>query len=508
MLRSCAPKTSSARRRPASIRPPAISTSTRRGRSPRALITHGHSDHARAGHGAVLATRGDAPHHGGALRRRFRRRRRRPRRSARRCGSATPRVTFQPAGHVLGSAQIAVEADGLRIVASGDYKRRADPTCLPFVPVPCDIFITEATFAPAGLPPSRRPEAEIGKLLASLAQFPERAHLVGAYSLGKAQRVIRMLRDAGYDRPIYLHGSMERLCRLYEEEGVALGAARAGDGRRRAARAISPARSSSARRRRSPSAGRAASPIRCLPSPRAGCASASAPKQAGVELPLILSDHADWDELTATIAEIAPRRGLGHPRPRGGAGPLVRARTASRRSRCTWSATRTRRSSSFADVMSLRTKRESCCWPYHRASTDSSHVRRRLSRQAQPRPAPGRRARHGGGEPPGPLLVIAGAGSGKTNTLAHRVAHLIVNGADPHRILLMTFSRRAAAEMAPAGRADRRQRARPERRGAAAALAWSGTFHAIGARLLREYAGDDRPRSRPSPSTTARIRPT
>src|SRR4029079_10829741 len=113
-------------------------------------------------------------------------------------------VTLPPAGHALGSGQTCHAPGGLRIVASGDYKRRADPTCLPFVPVPCDIFITEATF---GLPVFRHPEpkAEIAKLVASLAQFPERAHLVGAYSLGKAQRVIRMLRDAGYDRTIYLH---------------------------------------------------------------------------------------------------------------------------------------------------------------------------------------------------------------------------------------------------------------------------------------------------------------
>ena len=88
-----------------------------------------------------------------------------------------------------------------------------------------------------------------------------------------------------------------------------------------------------------------------------------------------------------------------------------------------------------------------------------------------------------------PLLVIAGAGSGKTNTLAHRVAHLIVNGADPHRILLMTFSRRAAAEMA-----RRVERICGQVIGANAgimtnALTWVGTFHGIGARLLREYAG-------------------
>ena len=84
----------------------------------------------------------------------------------------------------------------------------------------------------------------------------------------------------------------------------------------------------------------------------------------------------------------------------------------------------------------------------------------------------------------GPLLVIAGAGSGKTKTIAHRVAHLLVNGIDPHRILLLTFSRRAAGEM--------RQRVRrvtsSALKGQKVDLPWSGTFHAIGARLLREYA--------------------
>ena len=187
----------------------------------RALITHGHSDHARPGHGAVLATREtlaimaarmgagfagttQAVAYGERLR----------------LGAVT--VSFHPAGHVLGSAQIAVEGKGLRIVASGDYKRQRDPTCAPFEPVACDVFISEATF---GLPVFRHPppEGEIAKLMTSVKQFPERAHLVGAYSLGKAQRVIRMLRDQGYERTIYLHGAMETLCRLYEELGVALG---------------------------------------------------------------------------------------------------------------------------------------------------------------------------------------------------------------------------------------------------------------------------------------------
>src|SRR5437660_1509888 len=101
-----------------------------------------------------------------------------------------------------------------------------------------------------------------------------------------------------------------------------------------------------------------------------------------------------------------------------------------------------------------------------------------------------RAVEHGGPEflAAGPLLIIAGAGSGKTNTLAHRVAHLLVNGIDPRRMLLLTFSRRAAAEMIRRverlGAAVLRAQAAP----VADALAWAGTFHAIGARLLREYA--------------------
>src|SRR5262249_51299392 len=175
----------------------------------KAVITHGHSDHARAGHGAVLATQetldlmrlryGES--FAGST-------------QAIRCGGTVElggaRVTLPPAGHVLGSAQVAVEANGLRIVASGDYKTVVDPTCAPFELVPCDVFITEATF---GLPVFRHgdPDAEIAKLLRSVALFPERAHLIGAYSLGKAQRVIALLRKAGYDKPIWLHGAMEKI---------------------------------------------------------------------------------------------------------------------------------------------------------------------------------------------------------------------------------------------------------------------------------------------------------
>ena len=131
-------------------------------------------------------------------------------------------VRFVPAGHVLGSAQIVLEHAGERVVVSGDYKRRPDPTCAPFVPVPCDIFITEATF---GLPVFRHPDtgSEIDRLLHRLHSDPSRCVLVGAYALGKAQRIITELRARGHEQPIYYHGAVERLCRLYEELGVPLG---------------------------------------------------------------------------------------------------------------------------------------------------------------------------------------------------------------------------------------------------------------------------------------------
>src|SRR3954467_4668875 len=178
----------------------------------RALITHGHSDHARAGHGAVLppratlrimAARYSADFAGSSEAAALG--------EERRIGEVT--VRFVPAGHVLGSAQIVIEAGGCRIVVSGDYKREADRTCRPFELVPCDVFITEATF---GLPVFRHPPAreEVQKLVDSVALFPERAHILGAYALGKAPRVIALIREAGYGEPIYIHGALERLIEL------------------------------------------------------------------------------------------------------------------------------------------------------------------------------------------------------------------------------------------------------------------------------------------------------
>ena len=208
------------------------------------------------------------------------------------------KIKFHPAGHVLGSAQVAVSCKDTRIVASGDYKDAIDPTCTPFEVVPCDVFITEATF---GLPVFRHGEAaeEVKKLLASVALFPERAHLVGAYSLGKAQRVIALLRQQGYDAPIYLHGAMEKITHYYESRGIALGELRPVKGMKKADLAgtitlAPPSATSDVWTRRFPD------PVTAFASGWMRVRARA--RQRGIELPLVISDHADWDGLTATIA--------------------------------------------------------------------------------------------------------------------------------------------------------------------------------------------------------------
>src|SRR5690242_1280943 len=262
----------------------------------KAVITHAHSDHARPGHGAVLATQETLD----LMRLRYGDNFAGSTQAAKPgepigLGGAT--VTFHPAGHVLGSAQVAVECDGIRIVAAGDYKDVPDPTCAPFELVPCDVFITEATF---GLPVFRHgdPAGEIARLLHSVAVFPERAHLVGAYSLGKAQRLLALIRQAGYDKPIYLHGALESITRYY--------AARMDLGSLRLVREAKKSELAGVLALAPPSALKDIW-TRRFPEPVAAFASGwmrvrARARQRGVELPLVISDHADWSGLGATIA--------------------------------------------------------------------------------------------------------------------------------------------------------------------------------------------------------------
>ncbi|MBD8547706.1 ligase-associated DNA damage response exonuclease [Sphingomonas sp. CFBP 8760] len=271
---------------------------------PRALVTHGHADHARGGHDRVWAT----PETLAIMDARYG-----PQTGVPVAYGETIRLSdgkggevdvgFVPAGHVLGSAQIVLDHRGERVVVSGDYKRRPDPTCAAFQPVRCDVFVTEATFA---LPVFRHPDTgdEIDKLIARLHANPDRCILVGAYALGKAQRVIAELRARGHDAPIYIHGALARLCALYADHGVRLGE-------------LIPVADV-------PKAAMAGHVVMCppgalndrwsrrLPDPITAMASGwmrvrQRAVQKNIELPLILSDHADWDELTETLTEIAPK---------------------------------------------------------------------------------------------------------------------------------------------------------------------------------------------------------
>ncbi|MEO0443175.1 MAG: ligase-associated DNA damage response exonuclease [Pseudomonadota bacterium] len=278
----------------------------------KAIITHGHADHARAGHHtvyttpqtmAIMACRYGAEHakhqhclsygeqhvlNGGVC------------------------ISLYPAGHILGSAQVLVEYQGSRLVVSGDYKRRYDPTCCGFTPVPCDVFVTEATFA---LPVFSHPpiESELQRLLHSVAQFPNRCHLIGAYALGKCQRLIVGLRDLGYHQPIYLHGALVKLCELYQDWGIELGewlkVSEVADKQSLAGAIVL-----------APPSALADKWSRTLPDVLTGMASGwlqirARSKQRRVELPLVISDHCDWPELLQTLEDVnAPEIWVTHGR--------------------------------------------------------------------------------------------------------------------------------------------------------------------------------------------------
>jgi len=164
----------------------------------------------------------------------------------------------------------------------------------------CDVFITEATF---GLPVFHHPPdgTQIAKLLQSLSLNPERTHLVGAYPLGKCQRVICLLREAGYGETIYLHGAMIALCDLYARYGVELGklAPVADRSKEEMQGKIVLAPPSALHERWSR---RLADPVTAFAS--GWMMIRARARQKRVDLPLVISDHADWDELTETIKDV------------------------------------------------------------------------------------------------------------------------------------------------------------------------------------------------------------
>lgn len=266
-----------------------------------AVVTHGHADHARPNNKHVLATPGTIE----IMKHRYREA----------CGEKIQplpyyhhlqikdiSVSFYPAGHVWGSAQVLLDYRGQRVVVSGDYKRRYDPTCEPFEPISCEVFITEATF---GLPVFTHPDdsLELQKLIDSMKSYPDRPHLVGCYALGKCQRLLLRLRQLGYGQPIYLHGALEGLTQLYHQHGFDFGElilVSTIDKKQLNGQLILCPPSALAdrwsRRFEDPVIGLASGWMRIL----------QRAKQKGIELPLVISDHADWPELIQTLEDVNP----------------------------------------------------------------------------------------------------------------------------------------------------------------------------------------------------------
>ncbi|MEN2494357.1 MAG: hypothetical protein TECD_00252 [Hyphomicrobiaceae bacterium hypho_1] len=261
------------------------------------VVTHGHADHARTGHGHVIAT----PETVRIMKIRM------GKNSAEcftqleygeRYQIGGTEIQLVPSGHILGSAQVVIDHQGQRVVVSGDYKRTYDPTCLPFKLVCCDVFVTEATF---GLPVFRHEpaEKEIARLLNSMLEEPDRTYLIGVYGLGKCQRVITLLRQAGYERPVWLHSALKAMCDLYTEFNINLGQyylASNAEGKLEGELILCPPsalNSRWSRRFNNPVIGLASGWMRVRGRAR----------QRGVELPLVISDHADWYELIQTIRE-------------------------------------------------------------------------------------------------------------------------------------------------------------------------------------------------------------
>ena len=262
-----------------------------------ALLTHAHADHARPGSGAYWASTPSE----GVLRTRL--------------GAGIPltslpygaelklgeaRISFHSAGHVLGSAQILIEAAGERWLISGDYKRDPDPSCDPFTPVQADVFISEATF---GLPLYRwSPAPEVARAILEWWQgAPSLPSVLCCYAFGKAQRLLAELQALGVEGEVLLHGAIHRLMGPYRAERISM----------------VPTRPLSALPRGDSLAGRLilAPPsalrtpwMRRFPGAQTAFASGwmavrGVKRRKGFGRGFVLSDHADWPSLVRTIEE-------------------------------------------------------------------------------------------------------------------------------------------------------------------------------------------------------------
>jgi putative mRNA 3-end processing factor len=271
----------------------------------RALITHAHGDHARPGSQAYWCALGGES----ILRQRLGSGARVHALDygvSRRFGDA--QVSLHPAGHILGSAQVRIEAHGQVWVVSGDYKRDPDPTCRGFEPVRCDVFVTEATFAQPQFrwPAPATVAAEIHDWWQANGANGE-ASVLFCYALGKAQRVLAEL-TRYTNRTVFLHAAMTTLVRLYRNAGVTmlptLGINQLPRHQDYAGSLIL-----------APPGARDTPWLKRFAPYRSGFASgwmgsAGAPQIEGLDRGFTLSDHADWPSLLRTIRETGARRVL------------------------------------------------------------------------------------------------------------------------------------------------------------------------------------------------------
>ena len=264
---------------------------------PRALITHAHADHARSGCGEYWSIGRSAA----VLRQRLGQQINLHEVNygdEHRIGDA--RVSFHSAGHVLGSAQIRLQAGGETWLVSGDYKRDSDPSCDPFSVVSTDVLISEATF---GLPIYRWPAGQqvAADLLRWWREAPERASLLFCYAFGKAQRLLAELHQLGVRDTVLLHGAMVPITQAYRDEGIAMVPTEPVSSLPRNA-------DLSGRLVLAPPSAHRSPWMKRFKAPQTGFASGwmavrGARRRRGYERGFVLSDHADWPGLLQTVRD-------------------------------------------------------------------------------------------------------------------------------------------------------------------------------------------------------------
>jgi putative mRNA 3-end processing factor len=263
----------------------------------RAVLTHAHGDHARAGSTTYLCT----PETAALLRRRLAGAQVEPLPygERRRIGDVT--LSLHPAGHMLGSAQVRLEGRGGVWVLSGDYKREPDPTCPPFEPLRCDVFVSEATYA---LPLFRwdDPAAVVRDIVAWWDANRRKTSILFCYALGKAQRLLAEIVRIT-DRPVWVHGMVEPFAEVYREQGVRLAQTRhVGDERGLAGELVL-----------APITARGTPWMKRFRSLEQGFTSGilrirGTRRRRGFDRGFVLSDHADWPGLLRTIRETGAQR--------------------------------------------------------------------------------------------------------------------------------------------------------------------------------------------------------